>query len=281
MTPDERHCLALVREADRDRYLSILFAPEGRRGALASLYAFNAETARIRELAHEPLPGEIRLQWWRDALAMPVHAKTGNPVADALRATIAACDLPPAAFERLLDARIFDLYDDPMPDRAALETWCGETVSTVIQLAAMILSREHAPAAADMAGHAGCAQAIAGLLLNLPQHCARGQCYVPADILAAAGTSRPELLDGDAVARNAVQAMAALGREHLARFEAEAAGLVPALRPAFLPVAAVGAQLLAIEASDDPLGRPRRVSPLRRQWLIWRRATAGWKAPRR
>lgn len=55
-------------EADRDRYLSVLYAPEDKRGALATLYAFNAEIARIRDLVHEPLPGEVRLQWWRDLI---------------------------------------------------------------------------------------------------------------------------------------------------------------------------------------------------------------------
>ena len=41
------------------------------RGALA-LAAFSAELSRIpQRIVHEPAMGEIRLQWWRDALAMP------------------------------------------------------------------------------------------------------------------------------------------------------------------------------------------------------------------
>ena len=63
------HCAALVREADRDRYLATLFAPAEHRDALFALYAFNVEIARVRELAREPLPGEIRLQWWREVLS--------------------------------------------------------------------------------------------------------------------------------------------------------------------------------------------------------------------
>ena len=58
-----------MREADRDRYLASLFAPAGPRDALFALYAFNVEIARVRELAREPMPGEIRLQWWREVLA--------------------------------------------------------------------------------------------------------------------------------------------------------------------------------------------------------------------
>ena len=38
-----------VRAADRDRYLSTLYAPGDRRPALFSLYAFNAEICAIRD----------------------------------------------------------------------------------------------------------------------------------------------------------------------------------------------------------------------------------------
>ena len=44
------HCAALVREADRDRYLATLFAPAEHRDALFALYAFNVEIARVRDL---------------------------------------------------------------------------------------------------------------------------------------------------------------------------------------------------------------------------------------
>ena len=68
MTENDKYCAALVREADRDRYLAALFAPADRRSALYSLYAFDLEISRIRNLAHQPMPGEIRLQWWSEVL---------------------------------------------------------------------------------------------------------------------------------------------------------------------------------------------------------------------
>ncbi|RVD51143.1 phytoene/squalene synthase family protein, partial [Mesorhizobium sp. M2D.F.Ca.ET.140.01.1.1] len=85
---------------------------------------------------HEPLPGEVRLQWWRDVIAAEGDAETGHPIADALRATVAVSHLPKAAFDNMLEARIFDLYDDPMPSRTDLEGYCGETAAALIQLAA-------------------------------------------------------------------------------------------------------------------------------------------------
>ena len=59
---------ATLRQHDRDRYLTTLFAPSDRRGALIALYSFNFEVAKTREVVREPLLGRIRLQWWRDAI---------------------------------------------------------------------------------------------------------------------------------------------------------------------------------------------------------------------
>ncbi len=64
----QSHCEALVREGDPDRYLATLFAPAAARPHLFALYAFSLTVARVREAASNPMAGEIRLQWWRDAL---------------------------------------------------------------------------------------------------------------------------------------------------------------------------------------------------------------------
>ncbi|MDG4874405.1 phytoene/squalene synthase family protein [Mesorhizobium sp. WSM4935] len=268
-----------VRAADHDRYLSALYAPANKRNALLALYAFNAEVASVRDRIHEPLPGEVRLQWWRDVILAEGDAETGHPIADALRATIAANYLPKAAFENMLEARIFDLYDDPMPSRTDLEGYCGETAAALIQLVAMVLDPVTAPGFAELAGRAGCAQAITGLLLLLPLHRRRGQCFVPADILAAAGTTPEEFVKGEggAGAERAVAAMVALAREHLNAFEKGAPGLPVSLRPAFLPLALTRAHLDKMEkAGSSVLSRTVALSTLRRHWLLLRHAMRGW-----
>ena len=135
------HCEALVRAADKDRFLATLFAPAEHRGALYALYAFNLEIARVREIVREPLAGEIRLQWWSDALAGIGAGDVGsNPVAAALLATIARYRLPMEHLTGLIEARRFDLYDDPMPRLDDLEDYGRKTSSAVIELAARILA---------------------------------------------------------------------------------------------------------------------------------------------
>lgn len=269
-----------LRAADRDRYLSTLYAPQDKRDALFSLYAFNAEIAGVRDRIREALPGEIRLQWWRDVLAAPEVAGEGHPIAAALVETIRKHNLPLPAFDNYLEARIFDLYDDPMPSRGDLEGYCGETASAIIQLAALILDPEVAQAHADLAGHAGCALAITGLLRLLPIHRARGQCYVPRDILAAAGLRPEDFLAAapDSSARIAVEAMIALANDHLAAFAKKAPDLPSSLRPAFLPLALVPAYLAKL--SRDPAAALKAslgFSELRRHWILLRVASSGWR----
>lgn len=267
-----------VRAGDHDRYVSALYAPADKRQALFSLYAFNAEIASVRDRIHEALPGEVRLQWWRDVIATEA-AVSGNPLADALKATIADRGLPKAAFDNMLEARIFDLYDDPMPSRTDLEGYCGETAAALIQLAAMVLDPIEAPRFAELAGRAGCAQAMTGLLLLLPLHRRRGQCFVPADILAAAGSSPEEFVSGDGGpgAERAVAAMMALAQEHLSAFEQGASAVPETLRPAFLPLALTRAYLGKMkDGRRSPLAGAVRLSALRRHWLLLTRAMRGW-----
>ncbi|QND53165.1 phytoene/squalene synthase family protein [Phyllobacterium sp. 628] len=274
MNANETHCLQLLRDADPDRYLSVLYAPEGKRGGLAALYAFNVEIARIRDLIHDPLPGEVRLQWWRDLIAGTEHGEvSGNPVAAALLEAIKTYNLPRAAFDNYCEARIFDFYDDPMPSRNDLEGYCGETAAALIQLASLILDAEKAPAYADVAGHAGVAQAVTGLLRLLPLHRRRGQVYVPADILAAVGCSSEMLLEGSdkTAIKRAVDAMIALSEDHLGKYEAAAKALPAALRPAYLPVGLTRIYLNKLKVGGfDAANEILNISPLRRQWAMLR-----------
>jgi 15-cis-phytoene synthase len=67
-------CADLVRTHDFARYASTLFMPAAQRRALLSIYAFNAEISRVRDQVSQPLPGEMRLQWWTDMLAAQAMA---------------------------------------------------------------------------------------------------------------------------------------------------------------------------------------------------------------
>lgn len=267
-----------VKRLDHDRYLSLLYAPQDKREALATLYAFNAELASIRDRAREALPGEVRIQWWRDLLTSGnADAAGGHPLATSLLGVIERNRLPAAAFQNMLDARVFDLYNDAMPSRGDLEGYLGETASALIQLSCLVLDADQAERAAELSGHAGVAQGVAGILRLLPLHKAHGQCFVPAEILAAAGTDREGLFRDKAAAGRVVEQMAALGRDHWRAFAGDAAALPASLRPAFLAAGLSPAYLEATERlGGAAVERTARISPLRKQITMFYRAARGW-----
>src|SRR5262245_49187144 len=116
------YCEALVRASDRDRFLTALFAPAERRAGLFALYAFNIEMARVREVVRDPVAGEIRLQWWSDALDGEARGDAeANPVAAALIAAVSRYGLPRERLKSLIAARRFDLYNEPMATLTELE----------------------------------------------------------------------------------------------------------------------------------------------------------------
>lgn len=235
---------AIVRDQDRDRYLSTFFAPDAARGHLLALYAFNAEVTRVRDAVSEPTIGLIRLQWWRDTIEALYDGagSGGHPVAEALAEAITAGGLPKQALLDLVTAHEFDLYHDRMPGLTELEAYLGEAYSRLIQMAAMILDRGAAPAASEAAGLAGVAQGLA-LILGDPRH---RDPFLPQgmDVTGAVAHARNRL--------------------------SQAMTLLPALPksvlPAFLPVSLTGSYLRIIERHPD---RPLAVSPLRRQFTMW------------
>ncbi len=134
-----------LRTDDPVRYAATLYAPAATRNALAALLAFDAEIGSIARRVSEPLPGEIRLQWWREAIAGERSGEAAaNPLARSLLDAIETYRLPRAAFDRYLDARVADLYHDPFPDRLSFEAGAARPRETVTQMAVLVLSPEDA-----------------------------------------------------------------------------------------------------------------------------------------
>jgi phytoene synthase len=268
----------VLRERDRERWLANLFAPAAVRADLNALYAFSGEIARARDVVREPMIGEIRLQWWRDVLSGGDAA--GHPVAAALLAAVRRHDLPLQPLENLVGAHVFDLYDDPMPALADFEGYAGETASILVQLSAMILTGKADPGTADAAGHAGVALSIASHLQGLPFEAARGQVFIPGDVLARHGASSDDIRQRRNVSgvKAAVAEMTEHAGHHLDRARAALAGVDPAALPAFLPLALVPGRLAAAARAENPLAEVRRLPGWRAQLRLWtaaRRAGRG------
>jgi phytoene/squalene synthetase len=165
-------CAAIVRKHDPDRYFSALFAPADKRPFLFALYAFNHELAHIGESVREPMIGEIRLQWWREALD---GARAGNPrnhdVVRALAATLAKVALPDELFDAMIDARQFDLMSGAFGADEKRDAYLDATSGNLMRLAARVLGAGDRHD--DLAREAGIAYGLTGLMRNQVRHPAR------------------------------------------------------------------------------------------------------------
>jgi 15-cis-phytoene synthase len=267
------HCEGLVRVADKDRFLTTLFAPAEHRPALLALYAFNLEIARIREAAHEALAGEIRLQWWSDVLGGAGRGEVAaHPVAAALLETMARYQLPPERLTALIEARRFDLYDEPMQTLADLEAYGKGASAGLIALAARVLAGDTETEA--LTHHAGLAHAFVGLLAAFPIHAARGQIFVPLEILARHGATREQVLGGQATPQlhEALAELRLHARRHLRAAHQLLAAAPPAVIPALLPVALAGPTLARMERRGYDPFTPIEIAAWRRQLILWRAA---------
>jgi phytoene synthase len=270
------YCEALVRGADKDRYLASLFAPSMSRRHLHALYAFAGEIARVREAAREPMPAEIRLQWWRDVLEGEGRGGvSGNPIAAALLDTISQCALPKARLIALIDAYAFDIYDDAMPSLADLDAYAEQTAGTLFALGAQILGgTEEVAAITTAAAPAGIAYGVAQRLHTFPRDLARPQLFVPLDLLQRHGVTREgiEARQNTAGLRGALATLRDHARAAFARFLSAAPDIPEACAPAFLAAALVPPLLARLDAAAaDPFASVE-VPQWQRQWVLWRAA---------
>ena len=245
-----------LRTLDRTRYYATLILAEPQRGAVQALYAANAEIAATGERISEPMPGEIRLQWWSDLLSGDARgAAEQNPVAAALTQAMARYGLPAEPLKNLISARRFDLYADPMPDIAGFEGYAGETASVPLHLAAVILNEGRPLRNGDAAGHLGVAMSYFGHVRAFGFNAARGRLFLPLSVFEEQGASANAVLarrDTPEI-RAGLDRCRALGATHLEKARKALADVPRPIRPAFAPIAMIDARA---HRPADPFAPP-------------------------
>jgi 15-cis-phytoene synthase len=267
-------CAGLVRTHDFARYAATLLVPATARRGLLALYAFNVEISRVRDAVSQALPGEIRLQWWRDMLEGSDHGGVeGNPVAAELLRAIRNWELPVDRLSRLIDEHQFDLYNDPMPTMAALEGYANDTSAVLFALAAQMMGPPSG-AVEHLARHAGLAQGFVQVIAALPHDAARRQLFVPLQFLEASGSSLEEVFAGKQTPqmRAALDALMGEARQHLQTAFALLMDVARSIRPVFLPLVLVRGELARMSRADTDPFLPHNTSRLRTLWTLWRAA---------
>jgi len=133
--------ISRIKSVDPDRYRAALLAGPEDREKLWLLYAFHYELAKVPEFVSEPMVGQIRYQWWRDAVdeiysGKPVRAhEIATPLAIFLRDS----DIPRLWIDQLIDARERDLDPTPFADMAAAQDYCRQTSGMLAQLSVKTL----------------------------------------------------------------------------------------------------------------------------------------------
>ena len=196
-------CAALVQKADPDRFMAAMAAPVAARRVLFPIYALNVEVARAPWVTQETMIAEMRLQWWRDALAEiagggPVRRhEVVTPLADVLDSDLAT------QTDEMIAVRRWDIYKDPFEDVQHFDRYIDQSAGTLMWIAARSLGPADEAVVRDLAFAAG----LASWFRAIPDLEAR---------------KRVPLLDGTP---DGVRALALRGLERLNRARANRAGV--------------------------------------------------------
>lgn len=273
--PKLSYCAEQIRRFDNDRFLCALFAPTAEREALAAVFAFNVEVARIRESVAETLLGEIRLQWWRDAIEGIYSGRpSSHQVVVALDQAVRAFGLSRAHFERVLDARAFDLDDAPPPDLAALVDYADATSATLSALSLEVLGADGA-GVRQAARDVGIAWALVGLIRAVPFHARARRLYLPAELNRRAGLDVLELFErggADGLSR-VIGTIAEIAGDYLSSARSRRAEVPGQALPALLPATLAEGYLRQLrKCGFDPFdARVQAGIPLRHLWIGYNR----------
>lgn len=223
---------SLLAANDPERRMAALFAPAEGRARLYALYAFYHEIAQIPDKVSEPVIGEMRLAWAREATADLFADPPKVRRHDVYEALSELREAPGAPTETelvgLVEARAADLGEGPFPTREDRRDYVDRTSAALMRIAAKLLKPD-----LDLGGEAGAAIQAAGrlwgftgLLRAFAPLVQSGRPPFSADELAGADMSEADLMAG----RKPEAAKAALSG--LISEAAEAAGMLSRTRSA-------------------------------------------------
>lgn len=215
---------ALVRRVDEDRWLAVRFAPHAIRQRILPIYALNYEISRTAWAVKNETLGDIRLAFWRDAIA-DIHAGKTVKEHPALQAYAASApnDAMLEAWNSIIAARGRDLEPMPFENWPDLQAYVEATAGSVFRLAveAALNGGERHRQLGAFAAKAGQAWGYAGLVRALPFWTQRGATFFPRRLLEHVGLTHEALLAGGSTHVLRSAAMAVVDRARHAYREAQ------------------------------------------------------------
>ncbi|KAI1743468.1 Squalene/phytoene synthase [Xylaria scruposa] len=198
-----QYCVTQLRQSDNDSFLIRHFIPESRRDAYDAFRALNLELVRLPELVSNPTIGQLRMQFWRDAIN---NTFAGRPPKEPIMILLHAVLLRLASADprnspssirfwllRMIATREKHMDNRPFPSLAALEDYAENTYSTLMYstLAALSVQSTHMD---HLASHIGKACGIAALCRGIPVLAAPAPAVKSPDGANVAASRNPVLL---------------------------------------------------------------------------------------
>lgn len=207
----------IAREKDPDRFLLAMLSPQEAREDIFSLIAFNHEIAKTRDTVSEGMLGQIRLQWWREAIE---ECFEGQPrrheVVMPLSVAIQRKDLPKDLMLALIDAREQDLDETIFVGEEDLHSYAETTGGIITELMVRSLIKDD-EASNKAARHVGTAWALVGLMRALPFQLRQRRVFLPNSLQNKHGLSDKDLFKGQSTEgiRAAVQDICSMAEKEL------------------------------------------------------------------
>lgn len=185
-----------MRQADADRFILSMFVPVGVREDLWTLFAFNCEIAKTRDVVSETTLGLIRLQWWRDEIGKIYEGGDVSPheILKPLSEVIKRYGLPREHFDQLIYAREFDLEDVLPGNVEGLFNYCDFTTAPLLALAVQICGDDPSQ---EVIQPIAINYALAGVLRSTAYYARQGRCLLPEELMRNHCISRDKIIEED------------------------------------------------------------------------------------
>ncbi|KAI1426124.1 Squalene/phytoene synthase [Xylaria sp. FL1777] len=172
-----QYCGAQLRQSDYDAFLIRNFIPKSRRDAYDAFRALNIELVRLPELVSNSAIGQLRMQFWRDAVNNTFAGRPPKePIMILLHSVLSRLagtspESNPGSIRfwllRMISTREKHMDNRPFPSLSALEDYAENTYSTLMYstLATLSIQSMHMD---HLASHIGKACGIAAVCRGIP-----------------------------------------------------------------------------------------------------------------
>lgn len=278
MTVLETHSAKEVKAHDYDRFLITLFAPAASREDLFALYAFNHEVAKIREAVSEPMLGEIRLQWWREAIdGIYEDNPRKHEVVLPLHAAVKRGNIAKEDFIKIIDARAADIYDENPKTLDEFETYLGETSGNLTRIAAQMIGETNEDVL-SMAYELGQVWGLVGTLRAIRYHISLKKLSLPQDIMDEFDVKKRDIfsMEGDQKIKSLIKALSLSAHQYLDHIATDKKKLTKQMKSLFLLSALSRSYLNTIKKADyNPFEINERATMFPRQCRLFFSALFG------